>query len=172
MHLLRFFLNVYIFFYSNNKMQKWKATIHNIENGGPKNLALRRLFNDNLRGGAKTSKKPQKKAGKQLVKTFPCKDCGKRYRGKSGVFYHRKKEHKYVPKKRWTQEEVFKMPFYKDATLPATSFKEEDNLVFEDGGDLGGDTNVTMQDLESHASDLDSFEMDLDFVADTPSHKF
>jgi len=150
-------------------MQKWKATIHNIENGGPKNLALRRLFNDNLRGGAKTSKKPQqKKAGKQLVKTFPCKDCGKRYRGKSGVFYHRKKEHKYIPKKRWTQEEVFKMPFYKDATLPATSFiKEEDNLVFEDGGDLGGDTNVTMQDLESHASDLDSFEIDLDFVADT-----
>jgi hypothetical protein len=36
---------------------------------------------------------------------------------------------------------------------------------FEDGGDLGGDTNVTMQDLESHASDLDSFETDLDFVA-------
>ena len=40
--------------------------------------------------------------------------------------------------------------------------EEEDDLMFEDGGNLGSEGDT----LESHASDLDSFDMDLDGVVE------
>jgi serine/threonine protein kinase len=152
-------------------MRKWKATIRNIEGGGPKNLALRRLFNDNLQGGAKTSTKPQRKKATGVLKPFACENCGKRYRGQSGVFYHKKKEHGYNPERHRRArgrkpQKVFGMPFYGVPKASEDLFMEEkEDLVFEDGGKLDDKDDKHFEDLESN-SDLDSFDMDLDSIVD------